>query len=94
MLGRVLLSAVAMVLVMAARSWAGTGGTEFQEIYATITDWTTGFLGKTMAAGLFLSGMAVGIIRQSLWAIVIGIAGGMAVNYTPSIIDAVVTALI
>lgn len=85
---------VVMVMLFAGRALAGTGGTEFQEIYTTLTDWTTGYLGKSMAAGLFLTGMAIGIIRQSLMAIVLGIAGGMAVHYTPSIIDAVVTALI
>lgn len=74
--------------------FAGTGGSEFQEIYSTLIDWTQGYLGKAMAAGIFLTGMAIGIVRQSLMAIVMGIGGGMAVNYTPSIIDAVVTALI
>ena len=80
--------------VLAVPAFAGTGGSEFQEIYSTLTDWTTGYLGKAMAAGLFLTGMAIGIVRQSLMAIVMGISGGMAVNYTPEIIDAVVTALI
>ena len=82
------------VLLFAAPAFAGTGGTEFQEIYTTLTDWTTGYLGKSMAAGLFLTGMAIGIVRQSLMAIVLGIGGAMAVNYTPTILDAVVTALI
>jgi conjugal transfer pilus assembly protein TraA len=86
---------VCMAGLLVARSvFAGTGGSEFQEIYSTLTDWTQGYLGKAMAAGLFLTGMAIGIVRQSLMAIVLGIGGGMAVNYTPSIIDAVVTALI
>ena len=36
----------------------------------------------------------MGIVRQSLIAIVMGIGGAMAVNYTPQILDAIVTALI
>ncbi len=82
------------VMFFALPVFAGTGGSEFQEIYSTLIDWTQGYLGKAMAAGIFLTGMAIGIVRQSLMAIVMGIGGGMAVNYTPSIIDAVVTALI
>jgi conjugal transfer pilus assembly protein TraA len=82
------------VMFFALPVFAGTGGAEFQEIYSTLTDWTQGYLGKAIAAGLFLTGMAIGIVRQSLMSIVMGIAGGMAVNYTPSIIDSVVTALI
>lgn len=84
----------AALLLLAIPVYAGTGGSEFQEIYSTLIDWTQGYLGKAMAAGIFLTGMAIGIVRQSLMSIVMGIGGGMAVNYTPSIIDAVVTALI
>jgi len=89
----VLFLIIAMGLFVAP-AFAGTGGTEFQEIYTTLTDWTTGYLGKALAAGLFLTGMGIGIVRQSLAAIAMGIAGGMAVNYTPTILDSVVTALI
>lgn len=85
---------VLAIMFFALPVFAGTGGSEFQEIYSTLIDWTQGYLGKAMAAGIFLTGMAIGIVRQSLMAIVMGIGGGMAVNYTPSIIDAVVTALI
>jgi conjugal transfer pilus assembly protein TraA len=83
-----------VVILFSVPAFAGTGGTEFQEIYTTLTDWTTGYLGKALAAGLFLTAMAIGIVRQSLMAIVLGIGCAMAVNYTPTILDAVVTALI
>jgi len=89
-----LLSVLLMGLLYGSRVFAGTGGTEFQQIYTTLTDWTTGYLGKSLAAGLFLTGLAMGIVRQSLIAIVMGIGGAMAVNYTPQILDAIVTALI
>ncbi len=82
------------VLLFAVPALAGTGGTEFQEIYTTLTDWTTGYLGKALAAGIFLVGVAMGVVKQSLMGIVLGIGGAMAVNYTPNILDAVVTALI
>jgi len=73
---------------------AGTGGTEFTEIYMMLQGWTQGFLGKTIALGCFLTGMAIGIVRQSLMSIALGVGGGMAVYYTPNIIDSIVTALL
>ena len=75
-------------------AYAGTGGTEFTEIYDTIVGWTSGALGKTIAIGAFLTGIAMGIVRQSIMAVVIGISTALAVNYTPTIIDSVVVALI
>ena len=83
-----------VVIFWAGKVLAGTGGTEFTEIYTTITGWTQGFLGKTLAVGAFLTGIAVGIVQQSLMAIVLGIGGAMAVYYTPNIIDSIVTALL
>jgi len=83
-----------VVLGLVALAHAGTGGTEFSGIYDTITGWTQGALGKTIAVGAFLTGIAMGIVRQSIMAVVIGISTALAVNYTPSIVDSVVTALI
>lgn len=78
----------------ASTAMAGTGGLEFEEIYSMLTDWTQGFLGKVIALGAFLAGVCIGIIRQSLMAIVLGVAGATAVYYTPNIIDGIVAALL
>ncbi|MCX5814931.1 MAG: hypothetical protein NTX75_01635 [Proteobacteria bacterium] len=83
-----------MVLVWAISAHAGTGGTEFTDIYDTLTGWSTGALGKTIAAGAFLVGIAMGVVKQSVISVVTGISTALAVNYTPTIIDAVVTSLI
>ncbi len=87
----------AVVILLALRvvaSHAGTGGTEFQDIYDTLTGWSSGALGKTIAAGAFLTGIAMGVVRQSIISVVTGIGTALAVNYTPTVIDSVVTALI
>lgn len=83
-----------MALAWATTTYAGTGGTEFTDIYDTLTGWSSGALGKTIAAGAFLTGIAMGVVRQSIISVVTGIGTALAVNYTPTVIDSVVTALI
>jgi conjugal transfer pilus assembly protein TraA len=84
---------LAMVVVPVA-AFAGTGGTEFTEIWNTILGWTQGFLGKTLALGAFLTGIAIGVVRQSLMSIALGLGAAMAVYYTPDIINNIVAALL
>lgn len=92
---RFLLFLAIVAAIMAAQTcYAGSTGTEFTSIYQTITDWATGYLGKTIAIAIFLVGMCIGIVRQSLMAIALGIGGAMAVTYTPQIIDSVVSAML
>jgi len=89
-----LLATMFAIVVGATNVYAGTGGSEFTEIYNLILGWTQGFLGKTLAVGAFLTGIAIGVVRQSLMAIALGIGAAMAVYYTPNIIDGIVTALL
>jgi len=73
---------------------AGAGGMEFQDIYDTISGWSSGVLGKVFAVGAFLTGMGFGIARQSLISCVTGIGAALAVQYFPAVVDNVVTAII
>jgi len=73
---------------------AGAGGTEFQDIYDTISGWSAGILGKVLAVGAFLTGMGIGVVRQSLTSCVVGIGAALAVQYFPTIVDNIVTAII
>jgi conjugal transfer pilus assembly protein TraA len=84
----------AAMALMALNAYAGTGGTEFQEIYGKLGEWSQGYLGKVVAAGAFLVGIAAGIVRQSIMAVVTGLGAAMAVQYTPTIIDSIVTGVI
>jgi len=86
--------ATGLFLVWASAAWAGTGGTEFTDLYTTLQGWSQGYLGKTLAIGSFIIGMGIGIVQQSLMAIALGIGAGMAVQYTPDIIESMVTALL
>ncbi|HOR33058.1 MAG TPA: TraA family conjugative transfer protein [Syntrophales bacterium] len=88
-----LLVAGGLLLVWASAAWAGTGGDEFSTLYTTIEGWSQGYLGKLIAISSFITGMAIGIVRQSLMAIAVGVGSGMAVQYTPEILNTMVTAL-
>ncbi len=82
-----------VTFMMASKAFAGTDGTEFQNIYTTIMGWSQGYLGKLLSLAIFLTGTGIGVMRQSLMSIVSGIGGGAAVYYTPGIIDSVVSAV-
>ncbi|WP_350325117.1 TraA family conjugative transfer protein [Thiopseudomonas alkaliphila] len=84
----------AMLLLMMNNAMAGGGGDEFNEVWDTIEDWTTGSLGKIIAGAMILVGIIGGVARQSLMAFAIGIAGAMGLNYAPDIISAVMTSSI
>ena len=85
---------VVLVLIGVVRAHAGTGGAEFTDIYTTLEGWATGSLGKVISIGAFLVGIAAGIVRQSIMAVVTGIGTALAVNYSPTVIDSIVQALI
>lgn len=86
--------ALAIVLVMSGTVQAGGGGGEFDEVWDTLEDWTKGTLGKIIAGAMILVGIVGGVVRQSLMAFAVGIAGGMGLNYTPEIISAIMSASI
>jgi conjugal transfer pilus assembly protein TraA len=90
-----LLTALAIIaLAGPGLSLAGTGGTEFTVAYTTITGWLQGDLGRLLAASLLIVGLVMGVVRQSIMAAVPAIAAGLVATVGPTIIGAVVTAVI
>lgn len=86
---------VAMALVLAPDALvAGTGGTEFDNVWTWLVDVTQGTLGRILAGSMVLVGVVGGIARQSLMAFATGIGGALGLNYAPDIIDAVMSATI
>ena len=71
---------------------AGTGGTEFDSIWTTLTDWMQGTLGKIISGAMILVGIIAGVVRQSLMSFAVGVGGGIGLYNTPGIIDNVMTA--
>lgn len=84
----------AIFLLMTTSVMAGGGGDEFDEVWDTIEDWTTGTLGKIIAGAMILVGIIGGVARQSLMAFAVGIAGAMGLNYAPEIVSSIMSASI
>lgn len=88
------LLALFAVVALPTLALAGTGGAEFNAAYTTLSDWAEGDLGRLITAGLLITGLAMGIVRQSIMAAVPAIGAGLVFNVGPSVIDAVVGATI
>ncbi len=90
------LAALAMLLMLAAtNSFAGTGGsTEFGSIYTMLTGWLQGTLGRILAITFVAVGLVSGVVRGSIMGFVLGIAAGLGLYTAPTVIDAIVTAVI
>ena len=85
----------ALVLALLAGSaLAGTTGTEFQTIYATLLNWATGFLGKSIAIAAFILGAGIGGARSSPIPALVGVVFALFMVYVPTIIDSIMTAVI
>lgn len=87
------LAIIGVLFMLAADgALAGAGGTEFDSIWTTLTDWMEGTLGKIAAGAMILVGIIMGIARQSIMAFAVGIGGGIGLYNTPTIIDNIMTA--
>lgn len=88
-------TAVAVLLALLAGSaMAGTTGTEFQTVYATLLNWATGFLGKSIAIAAFILGAGIGVARSSPIPALVGVVFALFMVYVPTIIDSIMTAVI
>ncbi|MTH94797.1 conjugal transfer protein TraA [Roseibium sp. RKSG952] len=85
---------VAAVLAGTDTAAAGTGGTEFNDIWVNITDWVEGTLGKVVAMSMILVGIFMGIARQNLMTFAVGLGAGLGLNYAPTVVDSIMTATI
>ena len=56
----------------ASAAMAGTGGSEFSDVATLLEEWSQGVLGKILALGALIVGIAFGLVRQSVVAAVIG----------------------
>ncbi|MCX7099424.1 MAG: pili assembly chaperone [Methylococcales bacterium] len=92
-----LLLAVALIIglsLSAGSAMAGTGGTEFDDIYTLLTGWTQGVLGKIISLAMSIVGLTAGVVNQTIMPVVVGIGGALALYYGPNIINGIVTALV
>ncbi len=71
---------------------AGTGGTEFAAAVTQITDWLEGGLGQLLAIGSLAVGLGVGVVKQSIMSVVVGISMSLACAFGPGILTGVFSA--
>jgi len=65
---------------------AGSGGTEFNGAMTTIRDWFEGDLGRLIAVAALGIGLAIGVIQQSIMAVVVGFAMALALSQGPGVV--------
>ncbi|MVF24168.1 pili assembly chaperone [Methylocaldum sp. BRCS4] len=82
------------LVLLAPEAMAGAGGAEFNDIYATLTGWVSGILGRVIAICFVIVGLVAGVVRGSIMGFVMGVASGVGLFATPTIIDNIVTAVI
>ena len=87
---------LALLLVLMAfiisSAHAGAGGTEFEDVWLTVKDWTQGTLGRVVAGAMILVGIIGGIARQSLMGFALGIGGGVGLYNSPTIVESIMSA--
>lgn len=81
-----------MAIGMADSASAGTGGTAFDDVWLTITEWTQGTLGRIIAGSMALIGIVAGIARQSMMSFGVGIGSGMGLYNLPPVVESIMTA--
>ncbi|WP_225305770.1 TraA family conjugative transfer protein [Pseudoalteromonas sp. TAB23] len=85
-------SLIALAVFLSSSAYAGSGGAEFDDVWSTLREWTEGTLGRIVAGAMILVGIIGGIARQSLMAFAMGVAGGMGLYNTPTIIETIMSA--
>lgn len=76
-------------LASAAGGTATGGDAEFGSILTMVTSWLTGSLGKLLALVCLAVGMAAGVLRQSMIAVIVGIAFALALAFGPGVISGI-----
>ncbi|MDD1010999.1 MULTISPECIES: TraA family conjugative transfer protein [Pseudomonas] len=86
------------MLVMAAIGLAAavdvTAGSDstFTTIVTNLDDWMTGSLGKVFALGALGTGLAIGVVKQSVMSVVTGVAVALSASVGPGVLTNIFTA--
>lgn len=84
--------ALALFTLFIASAKAGAGGSEFDDVWMTLRDWTQGTLGRIVCGAMILVGVTGGIARQSLLPFATGVGGGIGLYNAPEVIESVMSA--
>lgn len=84
--------AVILLAACVGAAHAGAGGSEFDDVWMTLRDWTQGTLGRIVCGAMILVGVTGGIARQSLLPFATGVGGGIGLYNAPEVIESVMSA--
>ena len=87
------LSLVVLAVVFSAFAFAG-GDKTFDTWVNQMTAWLTGSLGKGVSIAFVTVGIIIGVMRQSLMAFAVGVGAALGLNYTPTIITGMFSAVL
>lgn len=93
-----MLGASLMVVALMLLATVGIAGTDgdaaFGDAYRQIAGFAQGFLGKLVTLLMVVAGLIMGIARQSVMSLVVGVGMGIAIYNAPTIIDTLVGAVL
>jgi len=73
---------------------AGVGGAALTTVWTQVVDLTQGTLGRIITLLIVVGGIAAAVVRQSLWAFIIGLSAGIGLYNAPTIITSLVAGVI
>ena len=95
---QVIVPAMAMLVLVPMAVFATSGGTtaagdgDFGNAYERVRTWATGDLGRLVTVGLLVTGVSMGIVRQSVMAAVPAAGAGLALSLGPGVIETIFAA--
>jgi conjugal transfer pilus assembly protein TraA len=88
------LAGTILFLLVAGTAFAGTSGTEFQNLYIWINDVVTGYFGRAVSVAAVGVGAIMSIARVNPIPILAGIGFAIFLQYTPTIITGILSATV
>jgi len=82
---------IAMLALIVASSAHAGADTTFGTVLTMLTDWAQGSLGAVLSIAAFIIGMGIGLVRQSVMAVVVGLSMAIVMFYGPTIITNIVS---
>ncbi|GAB0079753.1 TraA family conjugative transfer protein [Pseudomonas sp. PS02290] len=83
---------VAAVGLAAALDVTAGSDSTFTTIVTNLDDWMTGSLGKVFALGALGTGLAIGVVKQSVMSVVTGVAVALSASVGPGVLTNIFTA--
>ncbi|TAL51415.1 MAG: pili assembly chaperone [Methylovulum sp.] len=80
-----------MATVFGTEAFASTATSAFDDVYDLLVGWSTGALGKSISLGMFIVGIGVGLVNQS---VIAAVAGALVLQYAPTVISGIMSAVI